>query len=108
MDIVVQYCEKCDQSYLPPKYCCPECYNEQLVKKAVSSRGTIYSFTTIFSAAEAFTSQVPYQIILVDLYNGLRVTSRLLSGDPSISMNVKLNKIENGIYWFEEEKSAMY
>ncbi|MBM7587160.1 putative OB-fold protein [Bacillus pakistanensis] len=100
MDITLLSCEKCQTAFVPPKYACPHCFNEELVQKTMSGKGTIYSYTTIYSAPEKFASQVPYHIILVDLEHGPRITARMVDGEPSIDQKVELESIEDSVYWF--------
>jgi uncharacterized OB-fold protein len=58
----------------------------------LSGRGTLTSFTTIRVPPTAFQGQEPYDIAVIDLEEGLRVTARLLVpergeaaiGDPAV------------------------
>ncbi|MBD1378933.1 Zn-ribbon domain-containing OB-fold protein [Metabacillus arenae] len=104
MDITLLICEKCDKKFIQPKYACPNCHNGDLIEKKTSGKGTIYSFTTIYTAPEMFTSQVPYHIVLVDLDNGPRITARMVDGEPIIDRKVELVDIENSVYWFSINK----
>lgn len=100
MNINLLFCDKCSTAFLPPKYVCPNCYNVDLIEKKMSGKGTIYSYTTIYSAPEKFSFDAPYHIILVDLAEGHRITARLAFGEPSIEQKVEHHKIEDSVYWF--------
>jgi uncharacterized OB-fold protein len=65
-------------------------------------KGTVYTETLIHSAPEAFVSEAPYQLIIVTLENGKRVTGRV-SGDPiSIDDTVILADERNGVPFFRK------
>ncbi|MGH9663902.1 MAG: Zn-ribbon domain-containing OB-fold protein, partial [Bryobacteraceae bacterium] len=40
--------------------------------------GTVYTETVVFSPPEAFASEVPYQLAIVELDTGRRLTARIL------------------------------
>ena len=101
MELKLLSCENCEKYFIPPKYFCPHCYHEGLTEKKVEGTGQIYSFTTIYIAPEKRAAEAPYHIILVDLDEGLRVTARLVEGEPTMNQKVKLNRIEDSVYWFE-------
>ncbi|QGQ45563.1 Zn-ribbon domain-containing OB-fold protein [Metabacillus sediminilitoris] len=102
MDMTLLSCEGCMKDFISPQYMCPHCYSEELVETKVSGRGRIYSYTTIYAAPERLAAEAPYHVILVDLDEGLRVTARLVEGEPCINQEVKLCKKEDSIYWFEQ------
>ncbi|MED1467046.1 Zn-ribbon domain-containing OB-fold protein [Bacillus salipaludis] len=100
MEITVVVCKECGHQAIPPKYGCPKCSSAHLVEKKHSGEGSIYSYTTIRVATGKYASQLPYIVALVELDGGLRVTARLEGDQASISQSVKLNRIEESIYWF--------
>ncbi|HYI92317.1 MAG TPA: OB-fold domain-containing protein [Bryobacteraceae bacterium] len=66
--------------------------------------GTVYTETLIHSAPEAFVSEAPYQLIIVTLDNGTRVTGRV-SGEPvSIDDAVFLAEERNGVPFFRKRQ----
>lgn len=101
MELTFVSCESCSIVSIPPQYVCPQCYSEQLAETKVSGRGKIYSYTTIYAAPEKFAQEAPYHVILVQLDAGLKVTARLVSGEPKIDQCVELRDIINNVYWFE-------
>jgi len=44
-------------------------------------RGTIYTETTVYSPPEAFVKDAPYQLAIVEIAGGERLTVRIL-GEP--------------------------
>ena len=66
--------------------------------------GTVYTETLIHSAPEAFVADAPYQLVIVTLDNGTRVTGRV-SGDPvSIDDPVFLAEERNGVPFFRKRQ----
>jgi uncharacterized OB-fold protein len=63
-------------------------------------KGEIYTETVIHSAPEAFVSEAPYQLVIVTLENGHRVTGRVLNGRVSIGDAVRLVEERNGVPFF--------
>jgi len=101
MEIMVVVCEECGHQAIPPKYGCPICTSDHLVEMKHTGTGIIYSYTTIRVAAGKYESQLPYIVALVELDGGLRVTARLEGEQTSIGQRVKLNRVDESIYWFD-------
>ena len=101
--MTVLRCKGCGTFYIPPKYVCSKCGETSLEDYPISGSGSVYTFTTIFVASEQFKSQAPYDIAIVQLDEGLKVTSRVDRPDQS-SLHIGdavnyLKKDELG-YWF--------
>lgn len=47
------------------------------------SAGTIYTETVVYSAPEAFAGDAPYQLAIITLDSGGRITARILSEPPA-------------------------
>lgn len=74
----------------------------ELVETAGPGGGTVYTDTVIFSAPEAFVKDAPYQIAIIDLDEGGRLTARV-DGDPvSIGDRVEFADFRNGIPFFRK------
>ena len=65
-------------------------------------KGTVYTETLIHSAPEAFVSEVPYQLIIVTLETGKRVTGRVSGDRVSIDDTVILADERNGVPFFRK------
>lgn len=50
--------------------------------------GTVYSETTLHAAAERFAAEVPFQIALIDLDGGGRLTARIVGKPVAIGDRV--------------------
>jgi uncharacterized OB-fold protein len=64
--------------------------------------GTVYTETLIHAAPEAFVSEAPYQLIIVTLDNGNRVTGRVSGERVSIDDHVVLADERNGVPFFRK------
>ena len=65
--------------------------------------GTVYTETVIHSAPEAFVQDAPYQLIIVTLDDGRRVTGRV-AGDERVAIDDRVEMAEerNGIPFFRK------
>ena len=63
-------------------------------------KGIVYTETVVWSPPEAFAKDVPYQLVIVTLENGKRVTGRTLAGRVAIDDAVELSEERNGIPYF--------
>ncbi|RZL84527.1 MAG: DNA-binding protein [Rhodococcus sp. (in: high G+C Gram-positive bacteria)] len=61
----------------PPKPIDPHTWDQEITWIELTGRGTLYSFTTIHAAPDAFVDDVPYRVCVVDLDEGLRLATRL-------------------------------
>ena len=64
--------------------------------------GTVYTETLIHSAPEAFVNEAPYQLIIVTLENGSRVTGRVAGDRVAIDDAVVLADERNGVPYFRK------
>jgi uncharacterized OB-fold protein len=64
--------------------------------------GVVYTETLIHSAPEAFVSEAPYQLIIVTLDNGKRVTGRVSGDRVAIDDPVVLADERNGVPYFRK------
>ena len=62
--------------------------------------GTVYTDTVVFSAPEAFTAEAPYQIAIVDLDTGGRLTVRIEGDLVAIGDRVELADHRNRVPFF--------
>jgi uncharacterized OB-fold protein len=62
--------------------------------------GTIYTETVVYLAPEAFANDVPYQVAIVTLPDGTRVTGRVLGERVMIDDRVEQVELRDGIPYF--------
>jgi uncharacterized OB-fold protein len=73
-----------------------------LVERAKPPGGTVYTDTVIFSPPEAFVNDAPYQIAIVDLDAGGRLTVRIDGDNVVIDDRVEFLEHRNGIPFFRK------
>lgn len=64
-------------------------------------RGIVYTETVVHSAPQAFIADAPYQLVIVRLEDGRKVTGRILGDRVSIDDKVELAEERDGIPYFQ-------
>jgi uncharacterized OB-fold protein len=64
--------------------------------------GVVYTETVVYSAPEAFLKEAPYQIAIVELDSGKRVTARILGDHVSIGDLVHFLEYRSQIPFFRK------
>ncbi len=62
--------------------------------------GTVYTETVVYLAPEAFAKDVPYQVAIVTLPDGTRVTGRVIGEQAAIDDRVEQVELRDGIPYF--------
>ena len=62
--------------------------------------GTIYTETIVYLAPKAFAADVPYQVAIVTLADGSRVTGRVLGERAAIDDRVEQVELRDGVPFF--------
>jgi len=58
---------------------CPECHSLEFEWAPVSGRGTVYTYTIVTHPLHPhWTDKVPYNVVLVELEEGIRIVSNLV------------------------------
>jgi len=79
-----QHCRGCGHRQFPPRLACTVCHRADLDWQQASGRGAIYSFTVVHRAPlEAFKSDAPYVIAIVELEEGVRAMMNVRGTDPA-------------------------
>jgi uncharacterized OB-fold protein len=68
----------------------------------VGIKGSVYTETVVYSAPEAFLSDVPYQLAIVTLDDGKRVTGRILGEEVVVDDPVQRVEERDGIPYFQK------
>ncbi|HXI41304.1 MAG TPA: OB-fold domain-containing protein [Bryobacteraceae bacterium] len=62
--------------------------------------GTVYTETVVHLAPEAFAKDVPYQVVIVTLEDGSRVTGRVAGDRVTIGDLVERVDVRDGVPFF--------
>jgi uncharacterized protein len=78
--LAVQRCAKCRDLHFPPTQVCPVCLSEEQEWQVVSGSGRVVSWVHFHQAYwPAFRAELPYNVVLVELDEGPRLLSNLVS-----------------------------
>jgi len=92
-------CEDCGKTFpFRPVYC--HCGGANFHSDEVSGKGRIYSCTMLHAAAQPFEKDLPFQIAIVELEDGIRLTARITGPTVAIGDAVKLVDQQNGVHYF--------
>jgi uncharacterized protein len=81
--LLVQWCDDCGRAVFFPREVCPFCTSSRLVWKEAGGSATLYSFTVEHRPQIAVLGRTgPYVIGLVDLEEGVRMMSNVVSCPP--------------------------
>jgi len=79
-------CGSCGALDFPPRAVCPRCGRRSVGKMErlkLGGRGKVVTFTIVHDAPKAFDMMKPYVLAIVELDEGLRVTSQVIDVDPA-------------------------
>ena len=78
-ELRLQKCRDCGQFRFYPRSLCPYCFSDKSEWVRASGRGRIYSFTVSYRpATEAFLEDLPYNIAIIELEEGVRMVSNVV------------------------------
>ncbi|NLT06477.1 MAG: Zn-ribbon domain-containing OB-fold protein [Solirubrobacterales bacterium] len=76
--LLIQRCGACERRQFYPRARCVHCHADALEWIEASGRGRLHSFSTVHYTPNAeFSDDVPYVFALVDLDEGVRVSTRI-------------------------------
>ena len=76
-------CDDCDAIVWYPRHHCPACGGSSLTWFTASGRGAVYSFTVVRRGQGEWEAAAPYVLAYVELDEGPRVLTNILTEDPS-------------------------
>lgn len=94
-EIRIQHCRDCGAWVFYPRSHCHRCLSDQLDWRVVSGAATLYSFTiTRQPTAPFFADEVPQRLAVVELAEGVRMTSTLVGiADADIHIGMALRPV---------------
>jgi uncharacterized OB-fold protein len=93
--IRVQCCLDCDRWVFYPRSHCNHCLSDRLEWRQMSGAATLYTFTiTRQATAPHFADEVPQLLAVVELAEGVRLTSTLVNvAESAIRVGMKLRPV---------------
>jgi uncharacterized OB-fold protein len=74
-------CRACGTLRFPALDVCPSCQSDACEQAALSTTGTVFTFTVVHMAPPGYRGEAPYAYGVIELPEGLRVTTTLLADD---------------------------
>jgi uncharacterized OB-fold protein len=76
--LLLKECRACGKAFFYPRGHCPRCWSTDTVWRESSGRGTVYTFTVVYqNDLPPFRERLPYVVAVVDLEEGVRMTSNV-------------------------------
>ena len=81
--MALQRCVSCGRFRYPPRCLCPNCHDAGADWRPVSGRGRVYvSLIMCHSYGQAWEKDVPYNVSIIDLEEGVRMWSNVIGCAP--------------------------
>ena len=82
--VLLQQCDECSHWVFYPRNHCPRNLGNSLTWREVSGEGVLYSYTVARQpTAPHFADEVPQLLAMVELKEGVRMTSTIVGVDPN-------------------------
>ncbi len=114
--LVLPWCISCDRPFWYPRAACPGCLSTDIEWREATGRGTVYAVSVQYNAAlPEFRDEIPYAVALVELDEGVRLMTNVVTRDPTgvgVGQRVHLSwePIDDGralaVFEPEEEQSS--
>jgi len=92
--LMIGRCRGCGKPHYYPRPFCPSCWSEDVALEQASGRGTLYTYSIVFNNdLPPFNTRLPYVAAIVDLEEGVRVSTNIVECDAKdlkIGMAVKV------------------
>lgn len=92
--LLIKRCTDCGKAHHYPRELCPHCHSDRVTWEQASGKGTVYTYTVARRpAGPAFKGDTPYVVALVELAEGPRMMTNLITVAPErvrIGMPVQL------------------
>jgi uncharacterized OB-fold protein len=104
-----EVCDHCSAVIFPPRDICPECSQPAKRPFALSGRGEVYSFSTVFNAPEGFEAYTPYTVALIKLEEGPMLTAQLTDVAPSeVEIGMPVEMVTRRLRVYNDEGAIIY
>ncbi len=93
--LLIKKCRRCRRHLAPQRETCDSCGGEDLEWAPASGKGTLHSFVIMHQLLHpAFKDEIPYNVIVVELEEGPRLTSNLLgTRNQEIKVGIRIEAV---------------
>ena len=101
--LTIGSCNSCGKVHYYPRPFCPHCWSDDVGLVEASGEGTLYTFSVVhMNDLPPFNEQVPYVAAMVDLAEGVRVTTNIVGCEPDaleigMKLTVDFESIDDGV-----------
>jgi uncharacterized OB-fold protein len=82
--LVLQWCRSCERPVHFPREACPTCLGTELEFRPASVRATVHAVSVMAKPANpTMDGRGPYAVALVDLAEGVRMLTNVISDEPA-------------------------
>ncbi|MBX7214925.1 MAG: Zn-ribbon domain-containing OB-fold protein [Thermoflexales bacterium] len=81
--LVGEVCPNCQGKIFPPRDVCPVCEKEAKTPFTFSGHGEVYSYSTVYQAADGYEQATPYTVAMIRLAEGPLISAQLTDVDES-------------------------
>ena len=94
----MQKCTRCSRTLSLRSVVCPGCLSRSFEVLDLPDAGRLVSWTTIRRAPAGFHVTAPYDVVVVDVEPGVRVTGRLTADSAAARLDatVRIVEMDNG------------
>jgi uncharacterized protein len=100
--LLVQTCTACGEYQFYPRKICIHCGSSDVAWAEASGRGSVHTYTVIHQQGmPGWRDEVPYVAAVIDLDEGVRMTSNVVDVDPAdvrVGMPVEVTFVDEGAY----------
>ena len=107
-NLIGTHCGNCGEYYFPPRIVCPNCRREaKLEEYRFRGTGKVITYTTIYTATEDFERQTPYNLAIIELDEGPRLTGQIVSAPGAVKIGMRVRPVFR-ILGKEGERGIIY
>ncbi|MGD9955698.1 MAG: Zn-ribbon domain-containing OB-fold protein [Candidatus Nanopelagicales bacterium] len=92
-EVVVPWCEHCDDHVWPPRSHCIRCYTAVAVSRTLPGTGELYSYAVVHRGEGAFAKRPPYVLAYVALDGGPTIMADVVAGDAALEVGARVRLV---------------
>ncbi|MBC7079248.1 MAG: Zn-ribbon domain-containing OB-fold protein [Methanothrix sp.] len=107
-NLIGTHCKSCGEYYFPPRTLCPNCRRTgQMEEHSFRGTGTVITYTTIYSGTEDFERLTPYNLAIIQLDEGPKLTGQVVCSPEKMKIGMRVRPVFR-ILGKEGERGIIY